>query len=344
VSLRYLSVCSGIEAATVAWHDLGWTPVAFAEIDPFASAVLQHRFPEVPNWGDITRYEAWPDTPVDLLVGGTPCQSFSVAGLRQGLADARGNLMLTYLAIAQRYQPRWILWENVPGVLSSNGGRDFGTLLGGLEELGYEWAYRTLDAQFFGVPQRRRRVYVVGCNRNHRRAAPVLFEREGSSGICPTRQGKHASAFERSDDTDSGVRCIEHDCDWDECGCWCEADMKCPWCQEWTSGLHHDTFKDGCSGCGAWVKRVCGTISDGAHMGGGLNGQDACSGRLIVDQRGRPRRLTPLETERLQGFPDHWTNIAGAKDGPRFRAIANSMAVPVMRWIGERLAAVEGLH
>jgi hypothetical protein len=124
--VRYLSVCSGIEAASVAWHHLGWTPVGFSEIEPFPAAVLKHRFPNVPNYGDMTKFEEWPIEPgtVDLLVGGTPCQSFSVAGLRKGLEDPRGNLMLTYLAIAARFKPRWVVWENVPGVLSSNGGRD----------------------------------------------------------------------------------------------------------------------------------------------------------------------------------------------------------------------------
>jgi DNA (cytosine-5)-methyltransferase 1 len=169
--MRYLSVCSGIEAASVAWHHLGWEPVGFSEIEPFPAAVLKHRFPHVPNYGDMTKFEEWDIEPgtVDLLVGGTPCQSFSVAGLRKGLEDPRGNLMLTYLAIAARLQPRWLVWENVPGVLSSNGGRDFGTFLGALGELGYGWAYRVLDAQYVrvgrwprAVPQRRRRVFVVG--------------------------------------------------------------------------------------------------------------------------------------------------------------------------------------
>ncbi len=169
--MRYVSVCSGIEAASVAWHHLGWEPVGFSEIEPFPAAVLKHRFPHVPNYGDMTKFEEWPIEPgtVDLLVGGTPCQSFSVAGLRKGLEDPRGNLMLTYLAIAARLQPRWVVWENVPGVLSSNRGRDFATFLSALGQLGYGWAYRVLDAQYVrvgrwprAVPQRRRRVFVVG--------------------------------------------------------------------------------------------------------------------------------------------------------------------------------------
>jgi DNA (cytosine-5)-methyltransferase 1 len=187
--MRYLSVCSGIEAATVAWHPLGWTPIAFSEIEAFPCAVLAHYYPSVPNLGDMTKFQEWPDLEPDVLVGGTPCQSFSVAGLRKGLHDPRGNLMLTYLAIANRYRPKWLVWENVPGVLSSNGGRDFAALLRGLDELGYGWAYRVLDAQYYGVAQRRRRVFVVGHLGNWQRAAAVLFERSSLSGHpAPSRE------------------------------------------------------------------------------------------------------------------------------------------------------------
>ncbi|MDE1179445.1 DNA cytosine methyltransferase [Paraburkholderia sp.] len=182
MELKFGSVCSGIEAASCAWNPLGWRAQFVSEIEPFPCAVLAHHHASVPNLGDMTKFKDWPDATLDLLVGGTPCQSFSVAGLRKGLADPRGNLMLTYLAIAERFAPRWLVWENVPGVLSSNGGRDFGTLLGGLAELGYGFAYRVLDAQFFGVAQRRRRVFVVGHLGDWRRAAAVLFERESLLG------------------------------------------------------------------------------------------------------------------------------------------------------------------
>lgn len=347
--MRFLSVCSGIEAASAAWEPLGFRAAGFSEIEAFPSAVLEHRFPHVQNFGDFTQIARSPEMLADvgdvsLLVGGTPCQSFSVAGLRGGLSDARGNLALEFFRLAAACRPRWILWENVPGVLSSNGGRDFGAILGALAQLGYGFAWRVLDAQHFGVAQRRRRVFLVGCAGGWGRAASVLFESKGGSGLRQEGQGKNADAFERSTETDSGVLCREHLLDWNECGCWCRDDMKCPWCNEWTSGLHHDPEADGLSCCAAWMKRTCGTLSDGAHMGGGLNGQDALSGRLLVDSKGRPRRLTPLECERLQGFPDGWTDIPGAKDGPRFRAIGNSMAVPVMRWIGRRMAEVDAAH
>ena len=178
----YLSVCSGIEAATVAWEPLGWQPWAFAEVEAFPSAVLAHHYPNVPNLGDLTQWKGWPDATLDVLVGGTPCQSFSVAGLRKGLDDPRGGLLWSYLAVARRYRPRWVVWENVPGVLSIDDGRAFGTLLGGLVGLGYGVAHRVLDAQYFGLAQRRRRVFVVGCLGDWRRAAAVLFERASLSG------------------------------------------------------------------------------------------------------------------------------------------------------------------
>ena len=182
--LRYLSVCSGVESASVAWEHLGWTPVGFSEIEPFPSAVLKHRFPNVPNFGDMTKYKEWPIEPgtVDVLVGGTPCQSFSVAGLRKGLDDPRGNLMLVYLGLAEHFRVPWLVWENVPGVLSSNGGRDFGTFLGALGELGYRWSFRVLDAQYFGVPQRRRRVFVIAHLGDRGDPAKVLFEPESLRG------------------------------------------------------------------------------------------------------------------------------------------------------------------
>ncbi len=201
--MQYGSVCSGIEAATVAWHPLGWKPQFFSEIDAAASQFLAKKYPAVPNHGDMTKFQEWPDHAIDLLVGGTPCQSFSVAGLRKGLADPRGNLMLTYLAIVDRFRPEWLVWENVPGVLSSGGGRDFGSFLGGLGQLGYGFAYRVLDAQFVrveshprAVPQRRRRVFVVGYLGDWRRAAAVLFERESLSGDSAPRR-KAGKGFAR---------------------------------------------------------------------------------------------------------------------------------------------------
>jgi DNA (cytosine-5)-methyltransferase 1 len=307
--MRYLSVCSGVESASVAWHDLGWTPVGFSEIEPFPSAVLAHRFPHVKNYGDMTKYKEWDLEPgtVDVLVGGTPCQSFSVAGLRKGLDDPRGNLMLIYLGLAERFKIPWLVWENVPGVLSSNGGRDFGTFLGALGELGYRWSFRVLDAQHFGVPQRRRRVFVIAHLGDGEHPAKVLFEPESLRG---------------------------------------------------------DTTKGGKARQGA-PRGVRKSASGGGRPGPFWNGNDVAEAltRTSNDQRmpdkdrmqvviaPTPRRLTPQETERLQGFPDDWTAIpwrnrtdSDCPDGVRFHALGNSMAVPVMRWIGERLdAAARGV-
>jgi DNA (cytosine-5)-methyltransferase 1 len=180
--MRYGSICSGIEAATVAWHGLGWEPAFFSEIDNFPRAVLQHHYPNVPLHGDFTTINGDEYGHIDLLVGGTPCQDFSIAGLRAGFAGERGNLTLEFARLVDRMRPQWVVWENVPGVLSIDGGRAFGAFLGALAEIGYGFAYRILDAQYCGVPQRRRRVFVVGYLGDWRRAAAVLFERESLLG------------------------------------------------------------------------------------------------------------------------------------------------------------------
>jgi DNA (cytosine-5)-methyltransferase 1 len=190
--VRYVSLFSGVEAASLAWEPLGWEPVAFAEIEPFPSAVLAHMWPDVPNLGDVTKVD-WSKYrgAVDLVVGGSPCQAFSVAGKREGLMDARGQLMLEYVRAVAEIEPRWFLWENVPGVLSQDRGRAFGTLLREMDELGYGMAWRVLDAQFFGVAQRRRRVFLVGCSRGGGgAAAAVLFEPESVPGNTQTSKQK----------------------------------------------------------------------------------------------------------------------------------------------------------
>jgi site-specific DNA-cytosine methylase len=245
--LRYLSVCSGIEAASVAWGPLGWQPAAFSEVEKFPSAVLAHHWPDVPNLGDMTQYEQWKELgAIDLMVGGTPCQSFSVAGLRQGLRDPRGGLMLTYLEIARSFRPRWLVWENVPGVLSSHGGRDFGAFLGALGALGYGWAYRVLDAQWFGVAQRRRRVFVVANLGDGAAAAKVLFE---SESVCrnpaPSRETgeRTAATLVRGSKRSGGIG----------------YDNQALFSQNGDNFVRPSDYPD-----------VVGTLSDGAHQGGGL--------------------------------------------------------------------------
>lgn len=342
--MRYVSVCSGIEAATVAWHDLGWQPVAFSEIEPFPSAVLAHHYPSVPNLGDMTKYKEWDIGTVDLLVGGTPCQSFSVAGLRKGLDDPRGNLALVYCGILDRFKPKWFVWENVPGVLSSSGGRDFGSFLGAVAQLGYGFAYRVLDAQYFGVAQRRRRVFVVGRLGDWRRAAAVLFERESLSGNpAPSREkGKEVArgvAFgvgERSD-TAHCLRSGASKADKHESTTY----VAQPYLVGNTLSARmykgiNSTLDEGQTPILQPIAcDTADTITVGANQTTGFIGDIASVGMAV-------RRLTPVECERLQGFPDNYTNIPWRKseespDGPRYKALGNSMAVPVMKWIGQRI-------
>jgi len=307
--MKFGSVCSGIEAASVAWEPLGWEAQWFSEIEHFPSAVLAHRFPTVPNLGDMTKIhetQEFNDSTIDLLVGGTPCQSFSVAGLRKGLTDPRGNLMLTFLSLAQRKKPRWIVWENVPGVLSSNGGRDFATFLTALGDIGYGFAYRIFDAQYFGVAQRRRRVFVVGFLGDWRPCASVLFDSESLSG--DTKKSREKRCENKSDNkkcaSDSGIPDLAQTLS--------SRDYKGPSCG-----------RDGLVGNPIAVQK---------------------DGQLVI------RKLTLIEYERLQGFPDDHTKIPYRNksadlcpDGPRYKACGNSMAVPVMRWIGERIQMLEGL-
>ena len=417
--MNYLSVCSGIEAATCAWKSLGWKPVGFSEIEPFPSAVLKHHYPSVPNLGDMNKYKEWNLESVGLLVGGTPCQSFSVAGLRKGLEDPRGNLALSYVGILDHFRPKWFVWENVPGVLSSNKGRDFGSFLGALGELGYGWAYRVLDAQYFGVAQRRRRVFVVGCLGNWESAAKVLFESESLSGNIAKGRNKGEKI------TNSFIPSVAGTLD-RECG---------------GSKLNHQTANSGhiiptfwnggqiaetitCTsddqrmpdknrfqaviqayenhGTDSRVKEIDVSPTVTARWGtGGNNVPLAMQGNLIGRDAGGPngigvsnsntmytltktdvhavfcdtyngtiqgdvaatmtadmagpthsgpkvmqnmavRRLTEVECERLQGFSDNYTNIKkNCPSGARYKALGNSMAVPVMRWIGERINQYE---
>lgn len=163
----------------MAWCALNWQPAWFSEIDPYCCELLKQRYPAVPNLVDATEIEQAPS--IDLLVGGTPCQSFSIQGLRRGMDDARGNLLAHFCRIVGQVRPRWVVWENVPGVMSTSGGRDFGSLLGALDEFGYGWCYRILDARFFGLAQRRKRVFVVGHFRDWRPAAAVLLEQRSES-------------------------------------------------------------------------------------------------------------------------------------------------------------------
>ena len=197
--MTYLSVFSGIEAASVAWQGLDFQALGFSEIDPFCCAVLDCRFPAVKNYGDINAYKEWKiGEPVDIVVGGSPCQSYSLAGNRRGSADERGRLMFTYGNLVDHLRPRWIVWENVPGVLSSAKGRDFGAFLSMLDGYGYGLAWRIFDAQYLGVPQRRRRVFVVGYLGDVRRPASVLIDTQGGGGNTAPLGTEKGGGFPRN--------------------------------------------------------------------------------------------------------------------------------------------------
>jgi len=366
--MKYGSVCSGVEAATAAWHPLGWEPQWFSEIEKFPSAVLAHHYPDVPNLGDMTQFKEWPiDRSIDLLVGGTPCQSFSVAGLRKGLDDPRGNLMLTYLAIAAQYQPKWLVWENVPGVLSSQRGRDFGTFLGALGQLGYGFAYRVLDAQYFGVAQRRRRVFVVGYLGDWRRAAAVLFERESLSGHpAPSREAGQEAAptvTQGAPFSRTGNQRVEAEAIVAQCLTTRTGSAYDPTTETLPIAFGAQNSANQGDSVSTEVKPTLDKSKTPAVAFGidhDLNAAKELMGPLIRGPQGAPRnsisqgtqvrRLTPTECERLQGFPDDFTQIPwrnkpaeDCPDGPRYKAMGNSMAVPVMRWIGERIQMVESL-
>ena len=332
--MTYLSVCSGIEAATVAWEPIGFKPIGFAEIEPFPCELLKQKYPSVKNYGDITQYENWNIGQFDILVGGTPCQSFSIAGKRGGTDDIRGQLMYSYLGIVGKYKPNWIVWENVPGVLSSGKGLDFASFLAGLEKCGYGWAYRVLDAQYFGVPQRRRRVFVVG-HIDYRTylATKVLFEPESMS-----RDFKKGSKIQKE-----ATAIIGKGVDYSRRGgnYKYHIDKK-------ASTLRNSASPDCFDLVLASGKKNIGTLL--ANCGKSLwqNNQEAFTGDFFVIAGKNIRRLTPLECERLQGFPDNYTQIEWkgkpkdqCPDSHRYKAIGNSMAVPVMRWIGERIKRIE---
>lgn len=383
--MNYLSLFSGIEAASIAWEDLGWNPVGFAEIESFPSEVLRQRFPNVQNFGNVTEFKEWKiNEKPNIIIGGSPCQSFSIAGLRKGLDDPRGDLALTYLAIIRHHQPKWIIWENVPGVLSSNKGRDFGIFLGALAELGYGFAYRVLDSQFIrthkfpkAVPQRRRRVFVVGHLTDFRSAAAVLFDTQSLPGNSSPlrRQGQEVATL-----TAAGIECSDTvsptvTSKWSKGsgepaggksetgnllieGKWWDGDNIAG---TLTTRCHSQSMPDKGNFAAiiemakqdpsiifATQNPVAGTLDASYHKGAGMRGGIEREFIGVINPELNVRRLTPLECERLQGFPDNWTQIewkGKAKEqcpvGLRYKAIGNSMAVNVIEWLGRRIQMVE---
>ncbi|MGH9616916.1 MAG: DNA (cytosine-5-)-methyltransferase [Acidobacteriaceae bacterium] len=506
--MRYLSVCSGIEAVTVAWQSLGWQAAMFAEIDPFCCWLLRSRYRasrpifmpsprdapdrkeakqrsaairnvvalpadgDVINAGDFTRIGAEDVGTIDLLAGGTPCQSFSIAGKRAGLDDPRGNLTIEFARLADRIRPVWVVWENVPGVLSIDNGRTFGAFVGMLVQLGYGLAWRVLDARYFGVPQRRRRVFAIGHLGDWRAAAAVLLDESCLSGNPPPRRearqrvaggvevgpaggrltdtaatldagckngfirnqlgagvlsstdeishclnaggmGRqdfetetmiaHALSADGFDGSEDGTgrgtplvpiaictahtqsnghgfsdgiahtleqtngQAIAFNLRGREGGAWPHLSDTASLCAA-SGGSTNSYLAFSAKDCGTDAGNVAPTLRgmghDTSHANGG--GQLAVAAPLTASyarqvdssdtNNGPPnllhssvavRRLTPRECERLQGFPDDYTLVEYrgklAADGPRYRALGNSMAVPVMRWIGERIAAVDGI-
>lgn len=478
--LTYLSVCSGIEAASVAWGPLGWQALGFAEVDAFPSAVLAHHYPDVPNFGDLNGFETWPlcGRP-DVLVGGTPCQSFSQAGKRAGLDDPRGQLSLRFIELAERFWLRWVIWENVPGVFSAASHlapdmdepdaslamgevyeqletdesyaaeelHGFNSLLAGFSDIGYYGAYRRFDAQYFRLAQRRKRVFAVFYLGDWRPPAGVLFEPEGLRGdIAPRRETGQAAPTLPGRRTAGGGLGTDFDCDGglicsDEVSPTLRAQgnhsyrMDSQAVVASTGDVAHclnaggmgrqdyetetliahtlrgegfDASEDGTgrgtplvpfdttqitsavNGSSPKPGDPCHPLAAGAHAPAiafearqemAVHGD--CSGTLTTghpqgqavayDLRGRAggaqiegphdtaniragsggasrsfvagsfvRRLTPTECERLQGFPDGYTNVPWkgkptAPDSHRYKALGNSMAVPVMRWLGDRI-------
>lgn len=338
--LTYISIFSGIEAASVAWEPLGFKPVAFAEVDSFPSAVLKKHYPHVPNLGDITTVN-WSDYhgKIDIVVGGSPCQSFSIAGKREGLAGASG-LMFEYIRAVREIMPRYFVWENVPGALSSEKGEAFRQLLSEMDGLGYGLAWRILDAQFFGVAQRRRRVFLVG-SLGDNRAAEVLFEPDCLRWDHPPSREKREELARAAENRARAsytmlVRCGREG---GGKGALVQDDVSATLSTANMQTLFQPT-------CGNVVCMaddnakasidfdLCGSLKVGGSA-------PIATDSYVV------RRLTPRECERLQGFPDDWTKIAyrgktadDCPDAPRYKALGNSMAVPVMRWIGERLLRI----
>lgn len=456
--MKFLSVCSGISAASCAWRPLGWESVGFFEVGPYPSAILAHHYPNTPNYGDLTKHHEHftASTRFDVLEGGTPCQGFSIAGLRKGMDDPRSQLAYHFVEIAARHRPRWLVWENVPGVFSSAGGADFAAFLGALtgRELSvpvggwsnsghaegissaYGVAWRVLDAQFAGVPQRRRRVFVVGYLGDWKRAAAVLFEwaglrgdpapsREARERIAPTlsASAKGGGGLGTDFDLDGG---LIHDVSPSVTSKWAKGSggpsgdecqnllavspplttnpygdhesregLLVPETTHALTGEGFDASEDGsgrgtpllpvafdCKASGQIAVAFAQNTRDEVRemdVAGALAAQPGMKQQSYLRQGMAVRRLTPLECERLQGFPDGYTQLpkwngwravdededveelqsrgfrvrvskaTGAArvndpDGPRYKALGNSMAVPVMRWIGERIVFVEELE
>jgi len=333
--MLYAHDCAGINAPGVAWPE--WECAWTTEIDPFCCSVLKHHWPQVPNLGDTTKVNVREQRPVDLLVGGTPCQGFSVAGRGGGLSDPRTALAWNFLRLLEQCRPRWVIWENVSGALTARHIRDSLAFAGKVQKLGYLGCLRVLDAQYFGVPQRRHRVFLVGHLGDWRPAAAVLFERASLRGYPPPRRktGKIVAAL-----TKTGVGTCGADDNQAQAGHLIaygggntSGEIEAETCLG-HHGRHQDfdveTFL---------VSLTCGDR--------GISPDQACGAMIVPHGKSGIRRLTPRECERLMGFPDDFTLVPyrgkPAKDGPRYKALGNSIAVPVLRFLGQRIELVSSL-
>lgn len=339
--MKFGSVCSGIEAASLAFKPIGMEPVWFSEVAAFPSKVLAYHHPDIPNLGDMNDVpdlikDGTIEAP-DILCGGTPCQAFSLAGWKEGLIDSRGQLTLKFIEVAdaidevrqsKKLDRSIILWENVEGVLKDKTNA-FGVFLAGLAGLNEEvkvqkWstsgvlvgpnrkiAWRVLDAKFFGLPQQRRRLFVVATNHSLNPEA-ILFETINNSNTYFNNlkslyhdqqidnQNKKLSLFDIEErKTFSSSKIID--------------DHKIQVFRSYTDCLY-------------------------SAYGTKWNGNAAAyNGSLYFAQNERVRRLTPLECERLMGFPDNYTNLTSATDTTRYQAVGNSWAIPVIEWLGARI-------
>lgn len=405
--MNWGSVSTGISAASVAWKDLNWEAQWFSEIDPFCNRLLKHYYPHVRNLGDMRKLSGkieYERSTINLLEGGTPCQGFSYAGLRGGLDDERSNLSRQFIRILSQKRPNWFVWENVPGVLSSfsdgEDGRewsDFATLLMEFRNIGYQCCYRIFDSQYFGVPQRRRRIFVVGYLGDWRPPFAVLFEPEGlRRDITPSREaGKEAAGATENGAGNTGWPAdvsptldAHYGTKWGQdnqhikagaglfvpLSTYTHPNDRLGFKEDQVANTIKTSFDGSDRNCGALVLCIDGRNGEESDVAPTLqshhsslnsiplvydqskvvfnNGQNPDAGlvaptlttinpHIVVTEK--VRRLTPLECERLMGFPDNYTLIPGAKDSPRYVALGNSINVDVLRWIGNRIALVEKL-
>ena len=361
--MKYLSICSGIEACTVAWDPLGWEAQGFSEIEDFRAEVLKYHYPEVKNYGDFTKIKKEDiGENTDVLVGGTPCATFSIAGLRKGLDEDRGNLALEFIKLVERINPTWVIWENVFGVLSSNKGEDFATFLGALAELGYGFAYRVLDTQYVrtqrfprAIPQRRRRLFVVGHIRDWRYPAEVLFDSEEvSKDFRPSRRKKKTTSQElgkstekeslepyiiRQSHTKSNGKPYKND----------GSSFTLTASDKYAVTIFETNTPD--KTARLQKEEISPTLT--AMTGGNrqpcvlITASNLMPKEIHKDVKTELRAITNIEAERLQGFPDNYTQIPyrgkpkeECPSSRRYEAVGRSMSINVMEWLGTRIEKV----